>query len=162
RPRNSSDLARDTRRGERLSLIFGVRRRTPATSFFQGKTDFQRHLPVTDFSLLLDASSGLGYLKPSHVADCLLGACQCISYRLLEPFRRRTNYFNLFVNVIRHTVIMFSAASPPQQNVVADASSAPGARWIDFSEDDATTGRRSRKVRIDEINQAAVPHLPTR
>src|SRR5207247_5575849 len=40
--------------------------------------------------------------------------------------------------------------------------SAPGARWIGFSEDDATTTRRSRKVRIDEINQAAVPHLPTR
>src|SRR5439155_23314688 len=40
--------------------------------------------------------------------------------------------------------------------------SAPGARWIGFSEDDATTARRSRKVRIDEINQAAVPHLPTR
>jgi len=57
---------------------------------------------------------------------------------------------------------MFSAASPPQQNVVADASSAPGARWIGFSEDDSTTARRSRKVRIDEMNQAAVPHLPTR
>src|SRR5437762_11707821 len=39
--------------------------------------------------------------------------------------------------------------------------SARGARWIGFSEDDATTARRSRKVRIDELNQAAVPHLPT-
>jgi hypothetical protein len=27
-------------------------------------------------------------------------------YRLLKPVRRRTNYFDLFVNVIRHALII--------------------------------------------------------
>jgi len=77
----------------------------PAASFFQGKTEFQRHLPFADFALL-DGSAGLGHLKPSHVADCLFGARQRILYRLLKAVRRRTNYFNLFVNVIRHALII--------------------------------------------------------
>lgn len=53
-----------------------------------------------------DVSTGLGYLKPAHVADRLFSACQRIFYRFLKSVGRRTNYLNLFVNVIRHELII--------------------------------------------------------
>jgi hypothetical protein len=96
---------RSARRSERLSLIFDIRTQRLAGLFVQGKADFQGHLPIAYLSVL-DPSAGLGHLKPSHVADRLFGARQCILYRLLKPVRRRTNYFDLFVNVIRHALII--------------------------------------------------------
>src|SRR5262249_53572706 len=69
--------------------------------FFQSKTDFQRHLPVADLTLI-NVSAGFGHLEPSHVADGLFRARQGILNGFLESFCRGTDYFNFFVNVIGH------------------------------------------------------------
>src|SRR5881394_316304 len=84
---------------------FGLQRRCRLHLFVQCETDFQGHLPFADFTLV-DVSAGLAHLEPPHVANRLLGARQCILYSLFESVRRRTNYFNLFVNVIGHTLII--------------------------------------------------------
>ena len=57
-----------------------------AISALQGETNLERHLPMTDFAVF-DVSARLGYLKPPHVADGFLSACQRIRYRVLKSVR---------------------------------------------------------------------------
>src|SRR5882724_12536545 len=104
RPRKSSDIA-EVPPAVSACLIFDIRTQRQGRLFVQGKADLQGHLPIAYLSVL-DPSTGLRHLKPAHVADRLFGARQCIMYRLLKPVRRRTNYFDLFVNVIRHALII--------------------------------------------------------
>src|SRR5205814_5509269 len=104
RPRKDSDICRAL---PAASAYFFIRpaAQVLVTLFVQCETDFQGHLPFADFTLV-DVSAGLAHLEPPHVANRLLGARQCILYSLFESVRRRTNYFNLFVNVIGHTLII--------------------------------------------------------
>jgi hypothetical protein len=60
---------------------------------------------MTDFAVL-NVTTGLGYLKPAHVADGFLSACQRILYCILKSLRRGANDLNLFVNMIRHARII--------------------------------------------------------
>ncbi len=74
----------------------------------QGEADFERHLPVRDLSFF-EITARLGYFEPAHVANSLLRARQRILYRLLKPFRGRTDQFDFFVNVISHGCILWRA-----------------------------------------------------
>src|SRR5437016_530736 len=108
RKRNSSVGPRPSARGAapaptRCSLK-AVTRVTCGALFLQSKTDFQRHLPVADFTLI-NVSAGFGHLEPSHVANSLFRACQRILNGFLKSFCRRTDYFNFFVNVIGHSAL---------------------------------------------------------
>src|ERR1700758_1644095 len=99
RPRKNSGIPKCVRRG--ADALIRPAPQMLVTSFFQCKTDFQGYLPIADFTVI-DVSSGLGYFKPSHVANRFFGAPQCILHSLFESIRRRTNYFNFFVNMIGH------------------------------------------------------------
>lgn len=60
---------------------------------------------MIDFAVF-DVSARLGHLKPPHVADGFLSACQRIRYCVLKSVRRRANDLNLLVNMIRHGLII--------------------------------------------------------
>ena len=60
---------------------------------------------MTDLAVV-DITAGFGHLKPAHVTDCFLGACQRIFYRFLKSVRRGTNELNFLVNMIRHVSII--------------------------------------------------------
>lgn len=51
---------------------------------------------------ILDVSARFAHFEPSHIADRFAGARQRIFNRFLEAIRRRTDYFNFFVNVFTH------------------------------------------------------------
>jgi hypothetical protein len=72
-----------------------------STITLQREPNLERHLPVTDFTVL-DISTGLGHLKPAHVANGLFSVCQGVFYRLFKSVGRGTNHLDLFVNMIRH------------------------------------------------------------
>src|SRR5215469_15991727 len=103
RPKKNIDVAEALAMAS-AGLTSASSKSTP-TLFFQCKTDFQRHLPIIDFTLF-DASARLGDFEPAHIAHSLFGACQRILYRLLKSVRRRPNDFNFLVNVIRHVLII--------------------------------------------------------
>jgi len=79
--------------------------RQPYSLVLERETNLECHLPVTDFAII-DVSARLGDLKPTHVADSLLGTGQRIFYRLLKSIRRGANQFNFLIDVIRHVPII--------------------------------------------------------
>jgi hypothetical protein len=69
---------------------------------------------MIDFAVF-DVSARFGYLKPPHVANGFLSACQRIRYCVLKSVRRGANDLNLFVNMIRHALIISRRHDPTQQ-----------------------------------------------
>ena len=53
---------------------------------------------MTEFAVF-DVSARFGYLKPPHVANGFLSACQSIRYCVLKSGRRGANDLNFFVNI---------------------------------------------------------------
>jgi hypothetical protein len=86
---------------------------------------------MTDFAVF-DISARLGDLKPPHVADGFLGTRQRIRYRVLKSVRRGANDLNLFVNMIRHALIISRRHDPiqqkPERQHAGEVLSAAG-RW---------------------------------
>jgi len=75
---------------------------TSGALFLQSKTDFQRHLPVADFTPH-QCFRGFRSLRTSACYEPSFPRVPVHFERLpLESFCRGTDYFNFFVNVIRH------------------------------------------------------------
>jgi hypothetical protein len=85
---------------------------------------------VADFAVL-DVPTGFGNLEPSHVANGFARSRQPILDCFLKSVWRRANYFNLFVNVFRHALIISRGAMEHNKNppmILSGVCLAPRAR----------------------------------
>ena len=83
----------------------GVRPQQPGGGplVVQGKSDFNRHLPVLDFSTV-DVATGVYDLEPAHVVDSLGGLGKGIVYGLFDSSLRTADQFDSLIGVISHVV----------------------------------------------------------